>query len=259
MASCPSIRLCCPNNHNTCHRPAHVFFLLFFIFVQVFGCCHETRARCSQPAANLAASHLAAVKPPWHCCLKGWARPLLATGVSGVCAAAKWDRLLDWLKTSLKNESPCKLTWVAARKWLAVLVQGRQRAYPAGKGKDATTPYSYADALLCLFCLWHHTRCIYHQPLSSWSCPSTAAALASIRFACVRAGWEKGRAETAALYGHTTTAVFSLHLYSLLFLSFFFIHASAALNTCYSCYSWLWCLALSGQKAVVSRLGKCKN
>lgn len=47
------------------------FFVYFLIFVQVFGCCHETRARCSQPAANPAASHLAAVKPPWHCCSEG--------------------------------------------------------------------------------------------------------------------------------------------------------------------------------------------
>lgn len=45
-----------------CKFILYVYIFYFLIFVQVFGCCHETRARCSQPAANPAASCLAAVK-----------------------------------------------------------------------------------------------------------------------------------------------------------------------------------------------------
>lgn len=195
------------------------FFVYFLIFVQVFGCCHETRARCSQPAANPAASHLAAVKPPWHCCSEGWACSLLATGVSDICAAAKRDKLLDWLKTTLKKSFLASWPdWLCGNDWQCWYKGGSEYTQLA---KDTATPYSYAAVLLWLFLPL--TQCIYHQPLSSWSCPATAAAWASIRFACVGAGWEEGDAETAVLHGHTTTAVFSLHLYPLLFLSLSFL------------------------------------
>lgn len=100
------IRLCCPNIHSTC------IDLPMFIFIQAVGYCfHETRARCAMLATRT--SWLAQGKPALHCISKAWACPLLATGVRGGCAASEWERLVDWFKTSLKNQLACKLLWFA--------------------------------------------------------------------------------------------------------------------------------------------------
>lgn len=211
--------LCCPNIHSTCTD------LPIFIFIQAVGYhFHKTHTRCAMLSTRT--SQLAQGVPALCCCLKAWACLLLATGVRGDCAALEWDRLVDWLKTSLKEQLACKLIWPAVIPCLGYLPPG--------------FAVSLCFALLSPFC------------------SATAAVLANIKLTCVRAGWAPGQAETeiaAVLYGHTTTAVSSLHLYSLSFLALFFPCIK------YSVFLAMVSgeMAFSGQKAVVPYLDKYKD
>lgn len=155
----------------------------------------------------------------------------------------------------LKKEFSCKLTWLTAWKCLAVLAQGRQWVYPAGKGHC-----NPLQLCCCPVVAFSASDSMYLSPafvILVLPCHSCSMSQYQIRLSWGRLGggwcWD-----SCVTWAHHHCCLLSASVPTAFLVSFFFIHASAALSTCYSCYSWPWCLALSGRKAVVPHSDKSK-